>query len=168
MKIAVIYHSETGNTARIAERIAEGARTIPGTEARLMGLDGIDEAFLAEARAMVIGCPVYAGGLSWQMKRWLDTTKLKLAGKLGSVFATENHVGGGADIAELSMAAGLLVRGCLVYAAGASLGAPFTHFGAVAVKDGDEAQKERARVLGSRVAEKARELWGGAEPMKSL
>lgn len=161
MKIAILHHSETGNTERIAGFIGEGARSVPGTEVKLMGLDGLDEAFLAEARAVVIGCPVYAGGLSWQMKRWLDTTKLKLAGKLGSVFATENHVGGGADAAELSMAAGLLVRGCLVFSAGASLGAPYTHFGAVAVKDGDESQRERARVFGARIAEKARELWGG-------
>lgn len=124
-----------------------------------MRIDAVDEAFLAEARAVVVGCPVYAGSLSWQMKKWLDTMPHKLAGKLGSAFATANHVGGGAESAELVMAAALMVRGCLVYAAGASQGQPYTHFGAVAIKDGDEKQKERARIFGGRVARKATELW---------
>lgn len=30
------------------------------------------------------------------MKKWFDTTKVDLEGKLGSVFATENYLGGGA------------------------------------------------------------------------
>lgn len=159
MKIAIVYHSESGNTQRVADLIAEGARTADGVEARCMKIDAVDEAFLAEARALVVGCPVYAGTCSWQIKRWLDTTARGLAGKLGAVFATENYIGGGAEAAELIVVAGLLVRGCLVYAAGASEGRPYTHFGAVAIRDGDEEQKERARIFGGRVARKALELW---------
>jgi NAD(P)H dehydrogenase (quinone) len=159
MKIAIICHSESGNTERVASLIAEGAREVGGVEARCMKIDAVEDAFVAEARAVVLGCPVYAGSLSWQMKKWLDTMPHKLAGKLGSVFATANHIGGGAEAAELAMAGGLLVRGCLVYAAGASEGQPYTHFGAVTIRDGDDKQKERARIFGGRVARKALELW---------
>ncbi len=28
MKIAIVYHSETGNTARMAELVAEGCRSV--------------------------------------------------------------------------------------------------------------------------------------------
>jgi NAD(P)H dehydrogenase (quinone) len=159
MKIAIVYHSEGGNTRSVAEVIAEGARGVAGTEVALMGIDAIEERAFEQARAVVVGFPVYAGSCSWQIKRWLDTTKLKLAGKLGSVFATENHVGGGADLAELVILGGLMVRGMLTYSAGASMGQPFTHFGAVAIRQGDDHQRERARLFGERVALKARELW---------
>ncbi len=159
MKIAIIYHSESGNTERVAALVAEGANAVEGVEARCMKIDAVDEAFVAAAKAVVVGCPVYAGSCSWQVKRWLDTTGIKLSGKLGSVFATANHIGGGAEAAELLLVAGLLVRGCLVYSAGASEGQPYTHFGAVTIKDGDDKQKERARIFGGRIARKAQELW---------
>ena len=94
------------------------------------------------------------------MKKWIGTTKLKLAGKLGSVFVTEGYIGGGADFAEMGLIAHLLVLGMLVYSGGTSWGQPFIHYGAVAIKDGDEAQRERARIFGERIARKARELFG--------
>ena len=159
MKIAIIYHTETGNTERVAALIAQGATESTGAEVRCFRIDAVDETFVGEARAVVVGGPTYAGTCSWQLKRWIDTNRVRLAGKLGSAFATANYLGGGADAAELVMVAALLVRGCLVYAAGASEGQPFTHFGAVTIKDGDEAQRERARIFGARIARKARELW---------
>jgi NAD(P)H dehydrogenase (quinone) len=149
MKIAIVYHSATGNTQKIAQVIAEGAGISPE----------IDVAFLAESKAVIFGCPTYYGTFSWQMKKWFDTTKVNLAGKLGSVFATENHLGGGADLAELGMAGHMLVRGMLVYSAGGSKEGPITHYGAVIIKDGDEFQQHRAKLLGKRVAEKAVELF---------
>ena len=93
------------------------------------------------------------------MKKWLDTGGIKLADKLGSAFATGNHVGGGIDVAELAMLQQMLVKGMVTYASGGSKGAPIIHYGAVAIKDGDESQQERARILGKRVAEKALELF---------
>jgi len=159
MKIAVIYHSEGGNTRKVAEIIAEGAMACEGVEATPMSITKIDEGFVAEAKAVVLGCPTYGGTFSWQMKKWLDTGGIKLADKLGSAFATGNHVGGGIDVAELAMLQQMLVKGMLTYASGGSKGAPVIHYGAVAINDGDESQQERARILGKRVAEKALELF---------
>ncbi|MBI5017901.1 MAG: flavodoxin family protein [Deltaproteobacteria bacterium] len=160
MKISIVYHSETGNTKKVADLIAEGAGLDGRVDVRTMSVDDIDEGFLEGSAAIVVGCPTHRGSFSWQMKKWIGTTRLKLAGKLGSVFATEAYIGGGADFAELELVAHLLVMGLLVYSAGAGRGQPFTHFGAVAIKDGDDAQKERARIFGQRVAEKAVELFG--------
>ena len=159
MKIAVVFHSESGNTRRVAEIVAEGAQVRDDIEVRSMSIAEIDDAFIAEARAVILGCPTYGGTYSWQMKKWLDTGKVKLADKLGSVFATGNHVGGGIDVAELAMIHQMLVKGMLLYASGASKGAPIMHYGAVTIKDGDQAQQERARMLGKRIAEKAIELF---------
>ncbi len=166
MKIAVVYHSESGNTEKVAQIVAEGAKMGNGAdcanpiEVVLMSIESIDDQVLSEAEAVIFGCPTYCGTFSWQMKRWFDTAKVDLAGKLGSAFATENFVGGGAAVAELGLIGQMLVRGMLVYTAGTSKGKPMTHYGAVSIRDGDEKQKERARLLGRRVAEKALELFG--------
>jgi NAD(P)H dehydrogenase (quinone) len=160
MKIAIIYHSESGNTAKVADLIAAGAQIEPGVETKSMSIDAIDPEFVAAAKAVIFGCPTYYGTFSWQMKKWFDTKgKLNLAGKLGSVFATANHFGGGSEIAELGMAGHLLVSGMLVYTPGVSQGAPYVHYGTVAIKDGNEFQKERAKIFGQRIAQKALELF---------
>jgi NAD(P)H dehydrogenase (quinone) len=160
MKISVIFHSISGNTQKVAELIAEGARLDGKVEVRSMNIDEIDEAFITESKAVIIGCPTHRGSLTWQMKKWIETTKLKLAGKMGSVFATEGYIGGGGDFAEMELIAHLLVMGALVYSGGSSLGQPFIHYGAIVIKDGDDAQRERAGILGERVANKALELFG--------
>ena len=160
MKIAVIYHSETGNTKQMAELVREGCEGVGGVEAKCMSIDAIDQAYLDEARAVLLGTPTYEGTCSWQMKRFLDDGPKGLAGKLGGVFATERFLGGGATVAEMAMIGHMLVRGMLVYSTGTSQGQPMTHYGAVAIQAGDEEQQERARVLGKRMAEKALELFG--------
>jgi NAD(P)H dehydrogenase (quinone) len=160
MNIAIIYHSQTGNTQKIAQVIAEGARINDQLDVRTMSIDAIDEEFVSRSHAIVFGCPTYCGSFSWQMKKWFDTTNINLAGKLGAVFATENYLGGGADVAELSLVGHILVRGMLAYSAGVAKGSPYTHYGAVAIKEGDDWQRNRARLLGQRVAEKAVELFG--------
>src|SRR4030042_4280743 len=147
MKISVIYHSETGNTKKVAEIISQGAKLDETVDVKLMSVDDIDEAFVEGSDAVIFGCPTHRGMFSWQMNKWLGRTKLKLAGKIGSVFVTEGYIGGGAETAEMGLIGHMLVTGMLVYSAGTSAGQPFTHYGAVAVKDGDEAQKERARIF---------------------
>jgi NAD(P)H dehydrogenase (quinone) len=93
------------------------------------------------------------------MKKWFDTVKIDLEGKIGSVFATENYIGGGADVAELGMIGHMLIRGMLVYSSGCTRQGPITHYGAVTIKDGDESQQRRAKLLGERAASKAIELF---------
>jgi NAD(P)H dehydrogenase (quinone) len=163
MKLSIIYHSETGNTQKLAEAVSEGAKRMDGVDVKLMSIDEVDPAFVEDSAAVIIGCPTHRGSFSWQMKKWLGTTRLKMAGKLGSVFASEGYLGGGAELAEMGLIAHLLVMGMLVYSAGTSGGQPFTHFGAVAIKDGDEGQKQRASIYGERIARKALELFGRKE-----
>lgn len=160
IKVAVVYHSESGHTARVAQLIGQGAMIGEAVEARVMSIAAVDKTFVEDAQAVILGTPTYAGTMSWQMKQWLDTGQVRLADKLGAVFATENYLGGGADVAELALIGHLLVKGMIVYSAGASRGQPFTHYGAVAIQGGDEAQQERARIFGRRIAEKAVELFG--------
>jgi len=159
MNTAIIYHSASGNTAKIAQAVAEGVTGAGASKVHLMTLESIDREAVEESQLVILGSPTYAGSCTWQMKRFLDTTGITLAGKLGGVFATENYLGGGADMAELTMISGMLVRGMLIFSAGASMGDPYTHFGAVAIKSGTEDQISRAKIFGARMAQKAIELF---------
>ena len=160
MKIAVVYHSTTGNTKKVAELIGEGAKQVDQIEVKFMSIEEVDSEFLTEAKAVIFGSPTIAGTFSWQMKQWLDTFRsVKFGGKLGAVFATANYVGGGSEVAELALIGELLVKGMLVYSSGAAEGQPFVHYGAVCIKDGDEGQKERAKIFGERIARKTVELF---------
>jgi NAD(P)H dehydrogenase (quinone) len=159
LKISVIYHSQSGNTRKVGEVIALGAKLSDRIDVKVMSIDEIDEVHVRDSRAVIFGTPTICGSLSWQIKQWLDTTNVDLEGKIGSVFATENYLGGGADLAEMAVVSCLLVRGMLVYSAGFTKDGPITHFGAVTIRDGDDWQKARASFLGKRVAEKAWQLF---------
>ena len=58
MKMSVLYFSKTGNTKKMAERIAEGMRSAPGVEAKAFSIEAVDEAFIKESMSSI---PVSAG-----------------------------------------------------------------------------------------------------------
>jgi len=160
MKLTIVYHSESGNTKKVAELMADAASKVEGLEAKAMSVDNFDADFINESSAVIFGSPTYCGTYSWQMKKFLDTTRtINLKGKLGGVFITEGYIGGGADLAELSLIGCLLVRSMLVYSGGVMEGNPPTHLGAVLIKDGDEFQIDRAKIFAQRIAKKALELF---------
>ena len=162
MKVAIIYHSETGNVRRMAEVVQEGCLQVPGVEAQCMSVDDVDAAYVEAAQAVILGTPTYEGTCSWQIKKFLDTSPPGLGGKLGGVFASQNWPGGGgASFAEMTLIAGMLVHGMLIYSGGIARGMPYLHFGAVARKGPDEdLYRERCLKLGENLATKAVELFG--------
>ena len=161
MKIAVVYHSASGNTKKQAELVAEGARSVPGIEVKTISIDDPDISWINESGAVIFGSPTYEGTCSWQMKKFLDTTNADLEGKLAGVFASQNWPGGGgADFAEMTMIAAALVYGMIVYSGGTAKGYPPLHFGAVSQKaPTSELDRERAVKLGENIALKAMELF---------
>ena len=164
MKVAIIYHSETGNVRKMAELIQQGCLKVGGAEAKTMGIDQVDESFLAESKAVILGTPTYEGSCSWQMKKFLDTGPKGLGGKLGGVFASQNWPrGGGGSFAEMTVIAGMLVHGMLIYSGGVAEGMPYLHFGAVARKAPEEKlYRDRCLKLGENIAKKAVELFGNS------
>ena len=161
MKIAIVYHSQTGNVAKMAELVKEGCEAINGIEARCMSVEDVDETFMEESSAIILGSPTYEGSCSWQMKRFLDSGPKGVTGKLGAVFASQNWPGGGgASFAEMTMIAGMLVLGMLIYSGGIRV-SPYLHFGAVSRKAPDtDLYRDRCVTLGRSVAEMALKLFG--------
>ncbi|MDI9620006.1 MAG: flavodoxin domain-containing protein [Candidatus Nezhaarchaeota archaeon] len=85
----MVYDSLTGNTARAAELITEGARAA-GAEAsaRRVGVVTLDE--LRAADAVVAGCPTHAFSASKAMKAFLGRLEVReaLKGKCGAAFTS--------------------------------------------------------------------------------
>jgi len=111
MQVLIAYHSDYGNTKRMAEAIAAGIRASqpdvsmllrPAEETRLEDLQHAD--------LIVFGTPVHMGSMAWQMKQLIDrAAKLwmegALEGKIGGVFATGGGFGGAGGGAEQTMIA---------------------------------------------------------------
>jgi len=161
MNLAIIYHSESGNTEAAARIVADGCRAVPDVDVRLMSIDDVDGPFLESCRAVILGCPNYEGACSWQMKRFIDGPACTVSDKLCGVFCTQNWPGGGGgSFVEMTLIAGILVRGGLVYAGGITHGSPPLHFGSVSRRAPEGIDAERARKLGENIAAKAVELFG--------
>ncbi|MFC1606743.1 flavodoxin family protein [Candidatus Latescibacterota bacterium] len=161
MKIAVVYHSASGNTKKQAELVVEGAQSVEGVEVKAMSIDDADNTWINDSVAVIFGSPCYEGSCSWQMKKYLDTPKVDFGGKMCGVFSSQNWPGGGgADFAEMTIIAAALVLGMVVYSGGVSQGYPPIHFGAVSHKaPTSDIDRKRAVKLGENIASMAVKLF---------
>ena len=82
-KVAIVYHSGFGHTEVQAQAVAEGARSVEGTEVSLHEAGsfegpGEDKQYgpawqaLMDADAIVFGCPTYMGSVSAGLKQFFE------------------------------------------------------------------------------------------------
>jgi NAD(P)H dehydrogenase (quinone) len=152
MRVLVVYYSMYGHVRKLAEALADGARSVEGAEVVLrrvpetlppealeaMGateaqkqqaevpLCTVDE--LGEADAIVFGTPTRFGNMCGQMRQFLDATgqlwmKGALVGKVGSVITCSNTQHGGQESTALSFHVTLLHHGMVL------VGLPYTFQG---------------------------------------
>ncbi len=138
-KILVLYHSIHGHIEQMAEAIAEGAREHPGSTADIrrvpetlsaevlqkMGAKLDQPAAVAHVDelpaydAIVFGTPTRYGGMTGQMRSFLDQTgglwvKGALVGKVGSVFTSSGTQHGGQESTILGFHTSLLHHGMII------------------------------------------------------
>lgn len=109
-RLAVIYHSAHGNTERIAELIALGARSAPGVRTELLRAEELacaPERLLAYD-GFIFGSPTFLGGVSGPFKSFMDATGRlwkthSLKGKLASGFTVSALPSGDKQSTLLSM-----------------------------------------------------------------
>ncbi len=158
-KILVLYDSRTGNTKRMAELVAEGARSVEGMEVRLRWVAEAGRGDVLWCDGLALGTPTNIGLVSWRIKRFFDEELLelwgKIDGKIGCAFSSEGGWGGGGELACQSALTLLMNYGFLVFGVTDYVGEELTlHYGAV-VPGGPESREERegCRRLGRRLAE---------------
>ncbi|MHB1224532.1 MAG: NAD(P)H:quinone oxidoreductase [Gemmatimonadaceae bacterium] len=126
-KVLVLFHSRTGNTARLADAIADGARSVRFTEVDVLRLDDLrpepaaavasgeasgdgladyrtlaDVDDLAGYDAIILGSPSCHGTMAAELKLLLDRAEPlrrhgALADRVGSAFTTVQAPHGGAE-----------------------------------------------------------------------
>lgn len=147
-KILIVYYSLGGNTQKMAELIAEGARG-DGVEVELKDVGSTDVDDLMSADAIVAGSPTYYGGMAAELKKLLDdSVKVhgKLAGKVGAAFASAANIGGGNETTILGILQAWLIHGMIVQ--GQAIG---DHYGPVSINAPDARASRQCRNLGQSV-----------------
>jgi NAD(P)H dehydrogenase (quinone) len=144
-KVLVLYHSFRGQTEKMANAIAEGAREVPGAQVDIkrvpetMPADAfaaaggkVDQSApvvkvddLSKYDAIIFGTGTRFGNMSGQMRTFLDQTGPlwyagALVGKVGSVFCSSATQHGGQESTILTFHPTLLHHGMLI------VGLPYT------------------------------------------
>jgi len=152
MKILIVFYSAYGHVYKMAQAVAEGAKTVKGAEVEIrrvpetlpqevlekMGAVDAQKAFsqipeckiddLAKADAVIFGTPTRFGNMCGQMRQFLDATGQlwangSLVGKVGSVFTSTATQHGGQESTILTFHVTLLHHGFVV------VGLPYTFQG---------------------------------------
>ncbi|MBI5387255.1 MAG: flavodoxin domain-containing protein [Verrucomicrobia bacterium] len=158
-RILVLYDSATGNTAKMARHIADGAATVPDTEVRLRSLDEAKPEDVVWCDGLAVGSPTNMGLLSWKMKRFWDETMgdqwMKIDGKIACAFSSAGGWGGGMELACQSLLTMLMNFGFLVFGVTDYAAKTLTlHYGAVTAREPRTEEAQAAcRKLGRRLAE---------------
>jgi flavorubredoxin len=88
-KILVLYYSRTGNTEKMANAIAEGAKSAGNVEVELNYY--IDAEELDKFDAILVGAPTYHHGMPVDVKKLFEDVAVKgisLKGKVGAAFGS--------------------------------------------------------------------------------
>ena len=158
-RILVLYDSKTGNVARMAQFVGEGAAIIPGTEVRLRSLEDASADDVLWCDGLAVGSPTNMGLLSWKMKRFWDETMaphwMQIDGKIACAFSSAGGWGGGMELACQSLLTVLINFGFLVFGVTDYASKTLTlHYGAVTAKDPrTEDDATACRLLGQRLTE---------------
>jgi NAD(P)H dehydrogenase (quinone) len=157
-KLLVLYYSKTGNTARMAEHVAEGCREIPGMEVRLKSVDQASRDDVIWCDGVAAGSPTQLGTVAAEMKRFWEALLpdwQKIDGKIGCAFSSQGGWGGGAELTCQAMLTVLMNYGFLVFGVTDYAATQFTaHYGATqAGKPREVREIGSCRRLGKRLAE---------------
>jgi len=141
--IYVIYHSDTGNTRKLAQLMADGARQVAGTDVKLVSAEELDYNAAAAADGYAIGSPDYFSYVAGQVKTFFDKTlsDQRFHGKPYVGFGTH---GGGAKVLDCLNKLAKSVKLKQVADGVMTKGSP------------DKAGAEQAQKLGKTLAEAAR------------
>jgi NAD(P)H dehydrogenase (quinone) len=159
--VLITYHSATGNTEKMAQGVADGARAVAGTSVILKRVGEVAGNDLVSSDAVIVGSPVYFGNMSGEVKTFFDNWTLKfglfqdrkMRNKVGAAFATGQSVSGGKEVTILTILGAMLLNQMIVVSGGGGFGASAT-----TGPDSpgiDEKEVAQARDLGKRVAEVA-------------
>jgi NAD(P)H dehydrogenase (quinone) len=159
--VLVVYHSATGNTEKMAQGVAEGAKAVSGTTVVLKRVGEVAANDLSSSDAVIVGSPVYFANMSGEVKTFFDNWSLKfdlfrdrkMRNKVGAAFSTGAGISAGKEFTIVGILAAMLNNQMIVVSGGGGFGASATT--GPESPGIDERELATARDLGKRVAEVA-------------
>jgi NAD(P)H dehydrogenase (quinone) len=156
-KILVIYHSMTGNTAKMAEAVAQGARSAGADVAVKKAIDTtLDD--LLKADGIIIGSPTYYGLMAAEIKQLFDRSsevRGRLEDKIGAAFTSSASIEGGNQTTLLSILQAMLIHSMIVVGDPIEAGG---HYGVIAIGEPSKEVLTSCQILGNRVTSLAKRL----------
>ena len=70
--VLIVYHSGTGKTRQMADLVAEGARSVEGTQVEVAPAAGLDVARIVKADGVALGSPDYFSYVAGEIKTVFD------------------------------------------------------------------------------------------------
>jgi NAD(P)H dehydrogenase (quinone) len=150
-RMLICYYSRSGNTEKMAEEVASGAREVGSVTVDLRPVGELTPDALLNFDCIIIGSPVYYGTMAAEVKDLIDKSVKhhgKLTGKVGGAFASSGGPGGGNETTVLDIVKALLIHGMIVQG-----DAQGDHYGPIAVGAPDERSRAECRRFGRRMAE---------------
>ena len=82
VSVCIVYHSGYGHTEKQAAAVAEGVQSVSGVTCKQVKTDDLTADAgpwedLDTADAILLGCPTYMGGVSADMKRFMELTSAR-------------------------------------------------------------------------------------------
>jgi NAD(P)H dehydrogenase (quinone) len=123
VNVLIVYATDWGNTKKMAEAVAAGAKSVPGTAVSVKPAEAAAADDLTAADAVIVGTPVHMGSADWRVKKFIDTVcsglwmKNAMAGKVGAVFATGSgfgNAGGGVELTLLGLLSNFAELGMVI------------------------------------------------------
>ncbi|UCD55120.1 MAG: NAD(P)H-dependent oxidoreductase [Candidatus Omnitrophota bacterium] len=155
-KVLIAYYSSSGNTKKMAEKIAETVKK-EEVETVLKKVEHVKASELTDYDGIVMGSPTYYGTMAWQVKKLLDESVSlhgSLKGKIGGAFSSAANIGGGNETTITDILNAMLIHGMIVQ------GEPNgDHYGPVAIGAPDSRALKCCERLGKNVANLAKKLF---------
>ena len=148
-KALIVYYSRTGNTRKMAEDIRD-ALVKEGVVSVLKDVSEVIPRELLEYDAIIVGSPVYYGGMAAQIKSLFDDSVSfhgKLDGKIGGAFCSSANIAGGNETTILDILNAMLIHGMIIE--GDFQG---DHYGPVSIGAPDERVNKECSRFGRRLA----------------
>jgi NAD(P)H dehydrogenase (quinone) len=115
-RILIAYHSESGNTEKLAQSIREGAASLPHMAVTLRKAADLTDDDILHADGIVLGSPIQWSTLSADAKRSLDKIGAVLGkaskslgdGRTAAAFCTGGGIAMGKDLTRISILSAFL------------------------------------------------------------
>lgn len=116
-KILITFFSKTGFTKQMAESVAEGAKSIKGTEVKLLSVLNSTVSDILWADAIIIGTPVHNSNTAIPIQKFINKWPINgglMKNKLGAVFVTAGGISSGEELTMMNLIHSMLIYNMII------------------------------------------------------